>query len=444
MNLKVTRVIYSVFILIFLAITAFLIFYANGYTYDFTKKKIEKTGVLFIKSYPRNAEIYLNGKLQTNTTPTLINRLLPNDYQVTIKKNGYFDWKKTLTVYPKDTTFIEDITLFKNEFKYDKLLTGNFTKLLLSPSNDKVLLLEKNANRFSLWLYTFFTKASQSIYSNDKVKNFELVSWCPTGEKIIAKEDKNYYSINTENGHAISLSDFSKKAFDEVKCDYFNDNLVYAKTSDKIFKIDLLSKKIEIIINEPIIGFLPWQTKLLYITKNKDQYLLKSYFNQKAEEVLILPQATNYKFYPSANQEIALVNQDNQTAYLLNLENKNPFLGQLKNADQIEWHDHNLIYWNKNELWVYYPKDNSSILLERSSSPIQNAFWHSGIVYVFSQIDNRLKVYEIDSRDKRNVLDLMTLSEKTQNNIFVNKKGDYLFLITDKDNQPGFYSVQIQ
>ena len=43
-------------------IAPLLILYSLGYRYDFVKGSLEKIGVLFIKSYPKSANIFLNNK----------------------------------------------------------------------------------------------------------------------------------------------------------------------------------------------------------------------------------------------------------------------------------------------------------------------------------------------------------------------------------------------
>src|SRR3989339_1743380 len=101
MNIRVTRVVYSIFILIFLGLSAYLLFYGLGYRFNFDKNTIEKTGALFIKSYPRGANIYVNEKIYKDKTPAVVNRLLANNYQIKVAKEGYHDWQKTLTVYPR-------------------------------------------------------------------------------------------------------------------------------------------------------------------------------------------------------------------------------------------------------------------------------------------------------------------------------------------------------
>lgn len=442
MNLRTRRLIYLTFTIIFLVIAPFLIYYALGYRYNFTKKRLEKTGVIYIKSYPRHAEIYLNNKLYPEKTPTQINRLLANNYQIKIVKDGYFPWSKTLPVFPQATTFIEDATLFKNQLKSVPLSLAEYQQLAVSPDVTKAILLEKRLSDNVLHLYNLLNNEDTVVYQTPL--KLTVDSWCPNSNKVIVKKNLDYLILNAESLAVTSFYDLFKRNFEQVKCDYYNDNIIYGLKDGYLYQLDLLAKKITLLLNERVINFLPWKTQLIYLTSINDKYYLKSFFNQKSESILILPWSNHYQFYPSAGKEFALLDQDEAQAYLINPDDSQPLHRILKNIISLKWYDKQMIYWNDFELLVYYPESNETILLERTSLPIQNAFWHPAYTYVFGQINNLLKIYELDSRDQRNIYELMSVSDLTKDNTFINKKGDTLYLITTVDNQSGFYKVEIQ
>ncbi|MBU1037205.1 PEGA domain-containing protein [Patescibacteria group bacterium] len=444
MNIRVTRIVYTFFILIFLVFSTYLLFYALGYRYNSSKNRIEKTGVLFVKSYPRNAEVYLNGKRHKNNTPTPVNRLLSNSYEIKVTKEGYSDWYKTLPVYPQTTTFVEDITLFKNQFDFQKILSGNFTSLLFSPYKDKVALVEKREKDNLLHIFRLSDNKSRVIYNNAGLNDLQLKSFCNSNDKIIAQYNKDHLIIDTETDYTVSLLNLTGYTYEQVKCDYFNDNIIYALKDNKLYKIDLMNKESELLLKEGVIDFQPWKTKLVYIYKDKENYVLKNYFNDQAEDILILPTSKSYQFFPSPKEQIALLNTEQQICYIIDPNDDHPYKGYLKDIIELRWYNDQLIYWNKFEIWVYFPLNDEYILLERSSTPIEQAFWHPGAVYAFGQTSDKLKVYELDSRNRRNVYELFSLTENTEKNIFVNKKGDYTYLITEINNLPGFYKVKIQ
>jgi len=89
MGIALRRVTYSFFLLLFFIVTPLLILYASGFRYNFDIGMIEKTGAFYIKSYPRNAEIYINDLKSKHKTPKQITNLAPGTYTLKITKNNY-------------------------------------------------------------------------------------------------------------------------------------------------------------------------------------------------------------------------------------------------------------------------------------------------------------------------------------------------------------------
>ncbi len=82
------------FILIFLSIIFFLIVFARGYRPNLKEKKLISTGILTINSFPKSAQVFLNGELKGITDINLT--LSPGKYLVEVKKDGYLPWKKEI------------------------------------------------------------------------------------------------------------------------------------------------------------------------------------------------------------------------------------------------------------------------------------------------------------------------------------------------------------
>ena len=440
MTLRFRRVLYLIFIAIFLVIAPLMMFYAWGLRYNFDKGRIEKTGVFYIKSYPKNAGIYLNGKLQKRQTPSQINRLLANNYSVKVEKDGYFTWQKNLPIFPQSTTFVEDITLFKNNLKPTLVLAGNFSKFKVSPDESKLALLQNDAGQAKLIHFNLIGNSQKELFTSKTP--LALDTWCNGSHKLIVASGKDYLIVNVESGKTDSLYSLTNNYFSEVQCDFYNDNIFYALSQGKLYEIDLIQKKIKILTEDKILSYLPWKTKILYIANADGKYTLKEL--NKSEDMLVMPASTHYEFLPSAQNYIAILDHNENLAYIIDPENNQPYKKVIKNIYALRWYDKQFVYWNDFELWVDYPESNQAIFIERASNPVQNAFWHSAFTYIFGQIDNKLKIYELDSRDTRNVHDLLDLTAQTQDNIFVNKKGDKLFLLTEAESQSGLFTVVIQ
>lgn len=123
----------------FLIIAPLAILFARGLRFDFSQKKIIKTGALVVKTDPRGAEIILNGKKISNTTPMIKRLLLPKEYVLEIRKSGYQQWKKRITVFGQDVTYVpsyrEKIFLLRENEPPQTIATST---LPFSAKNDSI------------------------------------------------------------------------------------------------------------------------------------------------------------------------------------------------------------------------------------------------------------------------------------------------------------------
>ncbi len=109
------RLIFLIFLTIFLVVAPATVLWTAGYRYSFTRQRLEKTGILQLASTPKNATIAINNQVIPNLdTPALIQALLPNTYRVTVSKPGYLAWEKSLTINSNKSTFADQIILIRD------------------------------------------------------------------------------------------------------------------------------------------------------------------------------------------------------------------------------------------------------------------------------------------------------------------------------------------
>ncbi len=110
MTLKIRRLIFYGLILVFAIVAPTTILYSAGYSLDWQEKRLVKTGAFYFKSLPKGAKIFMNGELQ-DTTPALIDRLVPKEYQIKISKDNFFSWSKKLEIKPSLVSEARNILL---------------------------------------------------------------------------------------------------------------------------------------------------------------------------------------------------------------------------------------------------------------------------------------------------------------------------------------------
>ncbi|MFA5146244.1 MAG: PEGA domain-containing protein [Candidatus Omnitrophota bacterium] len=97
---------------LFFALAPIVLSYSLGYSIDFHAFKIYKTGIIYIKSQPSGAAIYLNGEEIRDVTPARIEKLKPGTYRIEVRRDGFYPWQKDVTVSPNMVTKADDIVLF--------------------------------------------------------------------------------------------------------------------------------------------------------------------------------------------------------------------------------------------------------------------------------------------------------------------------------------------
>jgi hypothetical protein len=193
MTHRTRRLIFCSIVVFFILATPTILLYAWGYSFDWQEKKIVLTGGLYLKSTPKKADIYLNGKLK-DQTPSFIKRLVPKDYQIEIAKEGFHSWSKKLKVESKIVTEAKNILLVPQnpdtEIVLDELTTDF--------SIEEFLNQEESNNVF------YIQKPSYILYKTDQNNSFqEQISSTPL-------PDEEYEIIASPNERIAVLSETGK------------------------------------------------------------------------------------------------------------------------------------------------------------------------------------------------------------------------------------------
>ena len=190
----------SLGILLFLfVVTAVVIIYGKGYQIDFRggKPEVAGTGLLVATSIPDGAAVYINDHLTTATNNTI--NLPPGTYKVTISKEAYFSWTKTVTVEKEVVTKVQAL-LFSKTPKLESITSLGVQNPVIDPSNTRIAFTvssqtsKKNGvyilNMNSGPLLTLQGAATQ--IADDTADSFSASSlvWSPDGQNLLASITK--------------------------------------------------------------------------------------------------------------------------------------------------------------------------------------------------------------------------------------------------------------
>jgi len=332
------RLIFYIFVAVFVFTTPPTILYATGYSFDWDKKTVVQNGGIFLKSSPNNAQIIINGKIK-GYTKKLVSRLTPQVYHVAISKDDFFTWEKSLEVLPGIVTEARSIFLFPKNINAE-LLARNVTSTI----PDYLLSASEKQNQ---------ARAKEIASST--------AGW-------FLKNDAVFY---------ISLTNYA----------LYRENL-NGLTKEQISKDFLPAANYKIISSDG--------RQFLILAKNGDLYYINGtngIFNKMAQEV-----------------------KDAQ------------FSGDNKK----------FLYLTNNEIWVHYlqeiqlqpyKKSGDKELITRYAQKIKQAIFYPDSEHVAFAVGDQIKATELDGRDKRNTVDLISAPSPQ---IYFTPESSYLYYLSEE------------
>lgn len=230
-------ILFFLLVVLFLTTAPLVIFYFQGYRFDFEKKEVVKTGGLYFKVLPHNAQIYLDGDFKKKTSgltgSVLIKDLLPREYQIEIRKTGYHSWQKNLAVKESQVTEAKHIILFPRNPNF--ALADKMPEIEASAtSSDKQKVVEVNEYEIRV----LFLEKEEEVFIARFSKKIGNVFWLTdhylifsVGDKIKIAEIDDRDKINI-----INLATFKEpQIFWESK-----DKKLYVRSDKQIYLLDNL------------------------------------------------------------------------------------------------------------------------------------------------------------------------------------------------------------
>jgi hypothetical protein len=177
-------------------------YYARGYRFDSTTGSVEPNGILVLKSVPDSAQIFINGQLKTATNATI--PLPPNTYDVTMKKEGFMDWNKRVTI---DKEVVTEATayLFRSAPSLSSMTFSGITTVIPNDDLSKIAYVvppssnsldEDNAG---LWVMEILNLPLGFSREPRKVTDGDLTdatwSWSPDGSQILLTTKTGVYLL---------------------------------------------------------------------------------------------------------------------------------------------------------------------------------------------------------------------------------------------------------
>jgi len=320
-------------IILLLLLTWATILYAKGYRVDLAQKevKVTQTGMLYVRSNPEGAKVYLNGKAVTATNST-ISSLAPSKYTVRVTKEGFDPWEKEVEVFNELVTDITALLISKSP-RLEPITNYGVSTFAMSHDGTKIAYTTKNSKNPGVWLLPLSGGSNISIFGGNRnllVEDTPTIAyslgkeiyWSPDDKELLAKlGDDKYYLVSASGGSfpnnilveatssaqptfsfwEIGRGEKLKKYVEDLKLD--EPTAVLALDSNTLWSPDykkfLTSQKVDDNVIYKVYNFeepLPVGEKREYtsIVANKDTDLYVSWYTDSFHLVMVEDSSTVY------------------------------------------------------------------------------------------------------------------------------------------------------
>ncbi len=395
MKLRTRGILFYVFIGAFVATAPIVVLYTAGYRYDFGAGRIVQTGLLSVGSIPRGANIRLDGTDGSATTPSLLKNVFPGDRELSVNKDGYSPWKKTLPVESRATTFADDIVLFLDATP--SLVRGTDLRAAsVNPRGTKAASATTTGQWTEVWI--------DALPGGSRI----LVSRLPVG----AEADVRFEWL--EGGTVLSTSAVDRGVTTVVLVETETGSTVAALSASDVI-----------------------------LSPSSDRVAV-SRANGESNDILAYVPSGDYAVGSTPGGIIQL--EDTERRRLLLVSSTGGDQPILLNAGATHWQwepsGNRLLYTDGFDLHVYDVSSHADETITRLSSHVTWVAWYPGHSYVLYAQEDAIYAAELDRRGERNVTRLV--SGSNLRSFAPSANGATLWFFGTVDGASGLFERKLQ
>ncbi len=191
MTIQLRRIIFYLFVIIFLVVAPSILLVISGYSLDWRAQTVVRSGMILLQISPEDATIHINGTRDESSSRSRgvirISSLETGAYTITLEKEGYLSWSQNLTVVAGGVTAPPPISLIRS--------TQSFVIL---PFNSHIL--STSANGYWSLVSIESTGKQKSLALLDQTRGaFRSLPATPTGLNISTGTIESHWSPDSSS-----------------------------------------------------------------------------------------------------------------------------------------------------------------------------------------------------------------------------------------------------
>lgn len=491
------RLLFLFFFLLFLITVPLVVLFVQGYRFDRINGIFVYSGSIAIKSWPKDIEVFLDGKKYSKKRSGLINDIFilsgirPGKHHLSCRKEGYSSWEKNIEIHSGISTEFWNVLLFpkkENLIINNHPITKKTQRFFISPRDNEELIFTKQENNQSkIMLLNIKTNQAEEIFSVmdwnlPTLEDKENIEWSTDNESLLIpmynnEKQKEYFIGKIKKNQlekTLRLSEIffplkntplkkinqekneSTDSFRKVRWMFDkNDELVILTTNQKLFYLNIQKPEEKILLAENVSDFdfagnriyysqnpnnLVWEIKDNDITTRR-QITKTAFLSEKENDFINLKVYDEYRISMINNLgNLFIFNQEKEKNEIVIEEFQGDFIDS-----QFTDNGKKILYWSNHEIWVFYLREwdiqpirlkNEKNLIARFSQPLKNVQWMESYENILFTSGNQLKSAEIDTRNKINIVDVLEKENPwNENEVIYDKDSQMLFYLNEIPNE---------
>ena len=446
-------------------LTASLIIgYAFGYRFNMERGIFVYAGSVTLKTTPQMVDVYINGVLMPSKNFNRINSsyhiggIKPGSYFLEVKAPGYQTWSKNISIHSGISTEFWNVVLTQSSYAREDYESPGIQKFFISPRKNLAAFSQQIENNFMVKIFNPGTLemnqvflADDYVFTNDEKENIE---WSPQAHRIIIPAikdgEKNYFIVTLETGEILNLKEITDQGnLSHSRWDPKNKDVLFYMSDNNLFRIDLKEPENKKEIAQHISSY-DLSPKGLFYFQLPEGIIYKTSFDGTDTPTQITtsgPESISenaYQIIVYDEDRIVFIGK-NKNLYIYNKGKEGTYFHQISNnatGSQFSDDGKKLLFWNDNEIFTYFVRkwevqpirnEDESMSITKFSDAIKNVQWTRDYEHVLFTNNNKIKLIEIDNRDHRNMMDVLSLNDNSS--LLVNNFTDNKLYYTEKNEQ---------
>jgi hypothetical protein len=428
-------------VLSFFIVVLFVILNAQGYDFDWKKRKIVETGGIYIKTSEPGISVYIDGNYNKNTDQfsrdLLVQKLLPGVHDIRVERDGYFTWQKSLPVEEKLVTKAQNIILFPKDIDFEEMVPD--VEKVFPVDNKPFLIKKKDGSFVKMDPMTEEIKEILTSVQSKVLKDIVKIEVSPNKERaLITLKEKKYYLLSLLDGEENRLEIIEGLGKDTDYPEFNGNDSVYHMDKGYLYSLNLKTGKKDKVSDDVIEGF-ALHGDGLYTLEKGVLYRTNVYIKTvetMTKEVFPYKEKSTYKLQIIEGR-IFLV--EDSKVYYMYVNSSKSFVKMIESrSGEVKykvWSD-KVLFINKNEIWLmllkdfespFFKKADSFVFLSRFSEGVSDVAWVDDD-YFSAIVGGKLRISEIDIRDKINFFEL---PGEGHSQIWFDNEDDSLMLLSN-------------